>query len=73
MDARRDRCDRGIHVAVVGLLLVVEHHRHDQDDDVGVAGGAGAVGRRPQAAPGVGARDQLGETRLLGDVRTALR
>ena len=68
----RDRGDRRIHVAVVGLLLVVEHDRHDQDDDVGLARGGRAVGRRPEAAAGVGRRDELGETGLLGDVRAAL-
>ncbi len=73
VDAGRDRGDRRVHVPVVGLLLVVEHHRDDQDDDVGRAGGLGAVGRRPEPAAGVGGRDELGEAGLLGDVRPARR
>ena len=69
VDAGRDRVDGAVHVAVVGLLRLVEHDRHDQDHDVRLARRRGAVGRGPQPAAGVGGRDELGETRLLGDVR----
>ena len=61
---------RGVHEAVVGLVPVIEHDGHDQDDDVGLADRRGRVRRRPQPAGGMRLRDALGEARLLGDVGT---
>ena len=50
MDPGRDRRDGRVHVPVVGLLLVVEHHRNDQHDDVALAGRGDRIGGRPQPA-----------------------
>jgi hypothetical protein len=68
MDARCDRLDRRVHVAIVGLLLVVEHDRHDQHDHVGAGRGRSSVECCPQAAGGVGRSDALGQAGLLGHV-----
>ena len=73
MDARGDRLDRGVHVAVVGLRLVVEHDRDDEHDDVRRAGRRGAVERGAEPAGGMGLGDELGQARLLADVRAARR
>ena len=64
------RC--GIHVSIVGLLLVVEHHRHDDHHDVGFASRGRCVRRGPQSAAPVGVLNRLGEAGLLGDVRASL-
>ncbi len=72
MDARRDRVGRGIHVPVIRARLRIQHHRHDQHDDVGLARGRRAVRRGAQHPVPVGRRDELGEAGLLVDVRAAL-
>ncbi len=69
MDARRDRLDRRVHPAMVGARLVVEDDRDDQHHDIGGPGRLGAVERGPQPARSVRVADEVGEPRLLADVR----
>jgi len=53
-------------------VLRVEHHRHDEHDDVGLAGGRGRVARGAQPTFRVDAGHDLAEAGLLGHVRAAL-
>ena len=71
MDAGGDRGDRRVHVPVVRPLLVVEHDRDDEHDDIRLARRGGAVGRGPETTGGMGRADELGQARLLGDVALA--
>ena len=71
MDAGGDRGDGRVHVAVVGLVVRVEHHGDDEHDDVRRAGGLGGVERGPEAALGVDPGDELREPGLLAHVRAA--
>jgi hypothetical protein len=52
-------------------VLVVEHDRDDQDDDVTLPCGGRPVGCGPEVARGVCLAHKLGEAGLLGDVRVA--